>query len=392
MFNLKDRKFLLTIAGFIWGLSGFTVELVSSGAKQKALYIRLVFVLLSNVIILLFYNSKIRKEYFTTLILILLYIVFFNLSVVIHNAHINHILRESLLLITCITVILVLYEKEATQNLLNGIYYALTILVLFYFFHIDFAHFFSLLYRLQTNLNPNGIGTMAVMLFLLSLHSFYYKHNKKIRIAHLFIGLIALVVILATRSRTALVMAVFAFIVINYYRGNLKSIFITLLIITTLILSNFEDFNNIIRLTTPESYSGKKNIANLTGRTDVWKKGFEIIKDNFLFGIGPDRAVSEAPHNLGSFHNAYIQLLITVGFVGFSTLLLLLVIAFSKLLIRNENILFKSIFLVGFIGSLAENRLLNFGSPGNLLFLISFLYLSRMNIPPKFKQYKKILN
>lgn len=379
MVLINKRTFLINLAGFIWGLSGFTVEILSEGAFQQQLAFRLILIVISSSIIYFTLPFYIKKNNILTIILLLVYLLFFTITTVINNASVSNIIREIVLLYSSITIIIIISSKEnILTDFIQGLYYALILLGLFYFIHIEFTKLFSLFYRFETNLNPNGIGMIAVMLFSISMNRYYLNSKNREKIFHLLAILVSVIIVIATRSRTSLAMMLIAFILLNILFKKKHILAISLIIGSLVVIYNLETFENLIRLSNPAGYSGNKNFGNLTGRTNLWKQGLEIISNNFFFGVGPDRAVVKIDYHWGSFHNAYIQLLVTVGVLGFIPLFVLVFLAIKRTIFFKDDFLLTIIFIIGFLGSFLENRLLNFGSPGNLLFLISLLYLGRI--------------
>lgn len=369
----------LTLAGFIWGLSGFTVEMIPESAILQQLILRFVFIVVSTAIIYIFFPVRFKNSYLLTILLLLFYLLIMVLTSINNNASPTNIIRELILFYSCFSIIVVLSAHDYLHYFLKGVYFSLILIIIFYFSKIEFSQFFSLLYRLRSGLNPNSIGTMAVMLFIISLYRFNENIMKKERFISFILILISTTVLIATRSRTAIVMMFIAYITIHLFFNNKKTLAISFILAGIVIIINLEAFQNIIRLTTPADYSGKKNITNLTGRLDIWKYGLQIIYDHFLIGVGPDKAIVKVGSHMGSFHNAYIQLMVTAGALGFTPILLILLNAIKRVLSFKEDLLISIIFISGLFGTLVENRLLNFGSPGNLLFLIALLYLSRTN-------------
>ena len=147
-----------------------------------------------------------------------------------------------------------------------------------------------------------------------------------------------------------------------------------------LVSFNYEKVSTLIRLKTYETEVKGEKITKLTGRTELWKRGINIILKNPILGVGPIKSRVKVDTHMGTYHNAYIQLLVTVGFLGFAPILLLLLVAIKRFIFDKENFLIKLIFITGILSSIVENRLLNYGSPSSLLFLISFIYLSRIKL------------
>jgi len=378
MIQLKHKLFFIKTAGFIWGLSGFTFELVAEGANQKALIVRFLFMFISSLVIFLTVPFRLKKSYVPAILLLLIYLLTFTYSTFINNSTFNILLREILLNIAALAIYLILFDKEQLDNFIKGIFSSLSILIIFYSFNINFTKMLQPLYRLSTHLNPNGIGSRSAMLFAISLYLFIAAENKRKKILYSILFIVSFLVILATRSRTSLVMAIIAFFTLILLLKMKKTFIISAVFLVLIVFLNYQTISTVLRISIRED-QGRRTLSNLTGRTEIWNKGLTLISKNFLFGVGPDRAQVRVQNHMGSFHNAYIQLFVMVGFVGFFPILILLFNAFKNVIFFKNDVLLKLIFITGIFGSLSESRLLNFGSPGNLLFFISFLYFNTFN-------------
>jgi O-Antigen ligase. len=72
---------------------------------------------------------------------------------------------------------------------------------------------------------------------------------------------------------------------------------------------------------------------NSNGRLGIWKIGFKVIKNNFIFGVGSENIKNEAIRNapeyfnqgiLGNMHNIYIQIMVGSGIFALISFILLL--------------------------------------------------------------------
>ncbi len=366
----------IAFAGFIWGLSGFTIEIVGGEPGFLDFFIRFLFMIVACAIIYTKIKIQIRKEYLPTLLFLFIYLTFYLLSLLINKASTLFFIKELLLVFTAFTVIALMNKQENIHAFLRGIFFALSFLIFYYFINIEFSEFFSPFYRLYTQLNPNGIGTAAVMLFVISLYSFYSTDVKLEKYILFFNIFLSFLVILATRSRTSMVMMFLAFFAISFFFKKRKILIISSMILIGFIIYNFDTVSLIIRLDNPPGFAGPENISNLTGRTFLWKKGLNVFLNNFFIGVGPEKAKVKVINHMSHYHNAYIQLMVTGGILTFFPILILVINAIKNFLMYPAEPLLKVIFIVGFVSSLVENRLLNFGSPGNFLFLLSFLSLN----------------
>lgn len=382
-----SKENLILLSGFIWGLSGFTVEILADNSF-KALALRFLFILIPFIIIYSNLVFKINKNYLLSLILFSAYILVVLLNAMVFGFEKTYLLREIILFFSFVTILILLNKNVFIKQFINGVYYSLILLVFFYFTRLDFSKIFSPIYRFETNLNPNGVGIITVMLFMISLYKIHLTSKKIHKFFLILINLMSFLVIFAAKSRTVLIIMTLGFIFLNVYFKNKKILLLTTLVLLIVVSMNYNKFSTLIRLRTYETEVKGQKITKLTGRTELWKKGINIIFKNPVLGVGPIKSKVKVDTHIGTYHNAYIQLLVTVGFLGFLPILIMLIVAFKRLVFDKENFLIKVIFITGILSSLVENRLLNYGSPPNLLFFISFIYLSRIKLNRNFEEKK----
>ena len=90
-----------------------------------------------------------------------------------------------------------------------------------------------------------------------------------------------------------------------------------------------------------------------TGRIEIWTNTLDVVKDNWLVGVGYDnlhKAYSQDPTKLrivDNAHNVYLHTLVSTGILGFIPYMMLLILTFIKG-IKSKN---KSMFVLfsGFI-------------------------------------------
>lgn len=377
LIRFKNNKLIIMISGFIWGISGFIVEFLPSEEGIYPFLIRSIFVVIGNSLIIFTIPFRISKKYFVTIILFLIYLIMFIQSLVVNNLGITSLFRELLLLLSVISIILLLNRSTNTNHFFIGLWGSLTLTIIFYIINIDLSMFLNFLYRFHTVTNPNVIGSTAAMYFILSLYFLYKTKNKPIQFFLLLFILISVIIVIATKSRTSFMMVFFSFFTLTFLFNKRKIILFSLTSIILIVLLNFNTIDNILRITQRTHVVKDKTILNLTGRSEIWSKGIKMIEENFYFGVGPEYAKVKTDAGYKHLHNAFIQLMANVGFIGSIPILILTLTALAKLRFYKANIFMSVVMITGFIGSLTEPRLLNYGLPSNLLFLISFIYMSR---------------
>ena len=106
------------------------------------------------------------------------------------------------------------------------------------------------------------------------------------------------------------------------------------------------------------------HFTSLRDRLNYWEAGFKIIKDNFLFGVGPENfkyfflkykspGVMEAKHA----HNLFIEVFSEQGFLGFLFISAFLSVFLIRMLKCRKNLFTLSItfsFLAGFLHNMID--------------------------------------
>lgn len=138
----------------------------------------------------------------------------------------------------------------------------------------------------------------------------------------------------------------------------------------------------------------------LTGRSQIWKAGFEVFKENFVFGIGREGIAYTVPEKLsggienslsndiytGGLHNIYLTVLVSSGVIGFTVFAIFIFInifsALKKLFYSNKIdvyfVMCTAITLFFFVSEIFEARILYQVSIFNVMFWCVIGYLFSM--------------
>jgi O-antigen ligase len=197
-------------------------------------------------------------------------------------------------------------------------------------------------YRFAGIFHPNEMGTNCAILLLSGLYFGGTAKDQRIRSGLLLAATIGALFLLLTGSRTA-VATVLAAAALWSVMGSLKKVVMTLIVATAaagllcmvLAFSQSADSSGIVAMGRDED-----GMSTLTGRLPLWEELVEVYAQRQpLFGYGygafwtADRifAVSDSQGwAISSTHSTYIDLLLSVGYVG----LVLCVSAFVLALIR----------------------------------------------------------
>lgn len=145
----------------------------------------------------------------------------------------------------------------------------------------------------------------------------------------------------------------------------------------------------------------ERAVSDTTGRTTIWKAGFNVFLKSPVFGwtreglVEPVCEVVEASSEYdtsgivgGGLHNIYLTVLCAsgiVGFICFAILIVIVMIRFLKNLIKSGPISYEMLFsflmcLYFFVSELVEARILYTVSFFNVVFWIYFGYLNYFSL------------
>jgi exopolysaccharide production protein ExoQ len=133
----------------------------------------------------------------------------------------------------------------------------------------------------------------------------------------------------------------------------------------------------------------------LTGRTYIWERGFEIIEEHPMFGVGYQSLFysgnniaediwefASVPSGAGfNFHNAYVNVTVELGFIGLALFIMLLALFFRKIfsinrILINDGRLFSIfIFIYLFLQTFLEASWPNQFTVTHLFICMAWVYL-----------------
>lgn len=365
---------LIFISGFLFGIAGWTIEFFPNNE-----FIFRTIIIIAAILLLLFsINFKLNRDDSKIIYYFLIYLMATTLSVFINEDSIQYIIREILLVVLVFCIISLLTDFIKFKIFISGLIISSSTLITYYFFKIDFANFFLSYYRFSTELGSTGIGEIGLMLGVIYFNLIFKNNSKKESIVYLLLFVMSLVIILATKSRTSIILLCLSVFLYLYFEKKIKILILSIILLGIFSVINFNKIELILRVNPVVGYVGNNNITNLTGRTDIWAHGVELWQSSPLIGVGSSNAVAYADGHEAKLHNAYLQMIVSIGLFGFIPIIILFIRAFFKF--KKSNItVFRILFLVGIISSFIESSLFNFGSPGNFLFLLSFIFLLQSN-------------
>lgn len=179
------------------------------------------------------------------------------------------------------------------------------------------------------------------------------RENKLI---HKLLLLLFLVNLFFTMSRTGiLVVAIFAFIYFLTIDKINKKTKIILLVLGTILLVAVVFIINEINPTLIKKFARFERIKDLSGRTDIWARGINLLKENpinLLFGVGRFQGVELLKFETKSFsqfHNIYIDSLVTGGLMELLFVLYIYGVVIRKVFKSNMDKKYKGLYLSAFI-------------------------------------------
>ena len=215
--------------------------------------------------------------------------------------------------------------------------------------------------------NPNFLGSLIVT--IISIFICKFLMDKKISWKNLLLLILLFITLINAQSSGPYLafIIVFIFIVVflkikkNLHVKNLIVLIITLLVVYA---SVFYVNKNVIKSTRCEVCDVKKTVdSGGTGRIKLWQNTLEIVKDNFVFGVGFDNFQLVYKPNYTMYtptgqlkkiikikdnaHNVYLHTLTVNGIVGLIPYLLVCLLTFISGLKSKSKTVFM--LLCGFV-------------------------------------------
>lgn len=230
-----------------------------------------------------------------------------------------------------IFLILINFSTKKTDILLKGLFvFALStiILTLLYFFGIAVTETLDGRFALF-GINQNLLG-LSICISLFTLLSILYENKLQLgRFKYLLIFLFPFMFILMikTGSRVAFIsfiIGLFAFLYLNKSIKKIKKLGIILITLILFIIIWAAFLQNSLIL---ERLSSSIKQGDLSSRDMIWVTIFDIVSNNFLWGVGKTGYAKEVYYLMGgvaSPHNVLIEVLCYTGILGLSVFLIFL--------------------------------------------------------------------
>jgi O-antigen ligase len=235
---------------------------------------------------------------------------------------------------------------------------------------------------------------------------------QKYRILETIEGLIILSTLLYCMSKNAFisipVVSVIWLLCAGYLKINLKTIIITCLIIGIVYYILFKMYGNIVSFLI-DSYSENKDDSEksgmlmLTGRGSIWEAAMTICAKNPYFGYGyysSSQLLENITTSASQAHNAFYQLLMTVGYVGCTLIIIYIgrVLHSIQYLLKigykswQVGLLFCLFIYFVFFRSITEGSFAQVESPDVFYFYLCTTLLINLELLYKKKRFTSMEN
>ncbi|MFZ3091285.1 MAG: O-antigen ligase family protein [Nitrospirota bacterium] len=239
-----------------------------------------------------------------------------------------------------------------------------------------------------------------VLLSLFPLCFFYIVHKEgflKRLLAIISIGA-SIILILLTGSRAGIIGLITIFLLLLFTKlEKVRWLYkIAFLIALFILYFLYEDKINIERYMTLTEIGSDYNITDEFGRTQIWKRAYQLITENPLTGVGANcfpMALGYLREELfllprwQAAHNSYIQIITETGLIGFILFLSLIIFSIRTFLrVKNQKVITKEaselktiggLLYLGFIGHIITAFFLSQGY--SMFFTLFFAFSAVLN-------------
>lgn len=210
-------------------------------------------------------------------------------------------------------------------------------------------------YRFTGVLGANFQASNCSMLLIASIYFAYQTKRTRVRSVYLLISFLALAFLLLTKSRGGVTGTLIGLSLIGLLISPRKvaiSLFAVIYFICALYFFVGDDFlmyrSKILTLGRSDIEDVGENLATITGRTHTWETiALYNIKKRPILGFGYDSfwsasmVASMVEYELGSTHNGYLHILLSLGITGALTYILIRIIgiiAYSRVFKSTKDV------------------------------------------------------
>jgi len=242
-------------------------------------------------------------------------------------------------------------------------------------------------YRFSGTLHPNHQGDNCAVLFLSAI-AFALSANPGRKSLYYLIAVVAFMFMILTKSRTAFISSVVAFLTFWVLKSTRRSKFAwglgIIWIFTFFLIIDGDSFFSFLQQYILLGREREEGLMDLTGRIPLWEDCFPYIWKRPLLGYGfnafwtPKNVIQFASAHqwiIVEAHSAYIELALGVGLIGLSAFLLIFISGIKRLMISywtsfSTSVAFYcAIMVFSFTNGILESTIVNPEWP-TLLYLV----------------------
>jgi len=183
-------------------------------------------------------------------------------------------------------------------------------------------------------------GRCSFVLIILLVLFLFKDSNKKSKLIILFGILFYSFALFLSGTRSCFISVSFVFIlVLLFYFYKRKKILngMILFILISILLVSIYHLNPYLK-----NRIQNTNLTNdnaIVERIDMYKNGINLLKKPKIFGYAPGISITKGNniHNMGHFHNSFLQIVLEFGLVGFILFCTILFFIFKRLFLLYKN-------------------------------------------------------
>ncbi len=242
--------------------------------------------------------------------------------------------------------------------------------------------------ELISSIHPTYFSFFAGFSFYLVLSNLLKQKfrplNFLLRILQLFV-LAAILVLLASRIFFLSSLLIIPYIIIRsrliiIYKAGMISFFVLSLALSVIFIPGLRQRSSELEIKNFK-IPGNSEINSTNLRLGIYHCSFELLKENFIWGVGTAKLqqklnncyesihVDELHENNYNTHDEYLNIWLGLGLAGLMLFLAILILSFKRSLLNEEHLLFLLLFS---IFCLTENLLAR--QYGNFLFVVFNYY------------------
>lgn len=290
----------------------------------NTLYFTSIFLIIFKFYIINLKILKIKKEIFIFLLFSLVYLI--------NYFYIGHSIKSVIQCFIIFLYINYISENKVLFNFIDNLYIISKFYLIINILEILFNNNID---GLELNSNLLGVKVFLIYLLLRSDKCIFWKY-------------ICILLIFLSNSRSSL-LGIIMFEGIYFIFNNFKiKVYKTFFYLFIFIKINFIWLYAIIlpKISILNELSRKYTNKNFfSGRSELWQKGIEVLKEHFIFGIGTSFNSSYITGQELSMHNLDIRILLEVGIVGYFLFVIYFIFLIKRVRALDIEKINKDIFI-----------------------------------------------